>query len=119
MSRPISRTLLEHVTVAGPGPYHINDTESFTTASVQFVYTGKRVTVLLKGRLEGSPVESILKRLDSLTCASGCALNFDDLPKLPGTSGKWPVGISEVWAEVTAIDSGEVSLYFVGCERAI
>ena len=103
MARPMAYTLLDKVTRPGPG-LRIKDTEAFTVASLQLVYTGKRVAVVLKGQMLGSPVESTIRMIDSLTWKSGRIVKLDD----------WPVGIEEVWAEVTAIDAGEVSLYFCG-----
>jgi hypothetical protein len=107
MSRPIARTLLDRVTRECAGPI-VGDTEGFTAVSVQIVYTGKRVAVELKGRMLGG-AETVIKAFDSLTLKSGRVLPFG-----PGYADPWFVGIEEIWAVVTAIDSGEVSLYFCG-----
>lgn len=104
MARPIPRTLLDKAGKGDRGPV-VSDTESFTFASLQLVYTAKRVSVALKGKFLGG-VEATIGTLDSLTTRSGRMLAFKD----------WTVGIEEIWAEVTAIDGGEVSLYFCGKE---
>lgn len=105
MPRPIARKLLDKATAPGAGPVFL-DMESVTVASLQFVFTGKRVAVAIKGRPQGSHDETTLSKLDSLTWKSG------DTRKI----NEWPPGIEEIWAEVTVIDSGEVSLYFNGKE---
>ena len=105
MSRPTARKLLDSATVRGPGP-KVLDMEGVAAASLQAVYTGKRVVIELKGRMLGSPAPATIERLDSLNCKSGAIVSIDH----------WPVGIEEIWAEVISIDSGDVSLYFCGRE---
>jgi hypothetical protein len=103
MGRTISRTLLNKARQGDVGP-RVTDTENFIAASLQLVYSGKRVSVAFKGTSLAEPeVEATIKILDSLGWKSGPIVLLTD----------WPPGYEEIWAEVLAADS-DVSLYFFG-----
>jgi hypothetical protein len=103
--RPIARKLLDAAVTQGPGR-KVQDMEGVTAASIQVVYTGRRVVIELKGRMLGSPVDATIERLDSLSFKSGQIVSIEN----------WPVGIDEIWADLISIDGGQVSLYFAGRE---